>query len=88
MKKFSAAQWRTSGTFRGQSISIFYFGESVVDTPDLQLPHPRIVGREFVLRPVADIRPDLVLPGHAESIADLLLQLPSTTGVVRVELEW
>ena len=69
-------------------LDLLYFGEAVIDTPGLQLPHPRIVGREFVLRPVADIRPDLVLPGHAESIADLLLQVPSTTGVVRLELEW
>ncbi len=69
-------------------LDLLYFGESVIDTPELQLPHPRIVGREFVLRPVADIRPDLVLPGEAESIAGLLLKLPSTTGVVRLELEW
>src|SRR6476659_9284086 len=69
-------------------LDLLYFGESVIDTPELQLPHPRIVGREFVLRPVADIRPDLVLPGEADSIAGLLLKLPSTTGVVRLELEW
>jgi 2-amino-4-hydroxy-6-hydroxymethyldihydropteridine diphosphokinase len=69
-------------------LDLLYFGESVIDTPELQLPHPRIVGREFVLRPLADIRPDLVLPGEADSVAGLLLKLPPTTGVVRLELEW
>jgi 2-amino-4-hydroxy-6-hydroxymethyldihydropteridine diphosphokinase len=69
-------------------LDLLYFGESVIDTPGLQLPHPRIAGREFVLRPLADIRPDLVLPGEADSIAGLLLKIPATTGVVRLELEW
>jgi 7,8-dihydro-6-hydroxymethylpterin-pyrophosphokinase len=52
------------------------------------LPHPRIVEREFVLRPLADIRPDLILPKQEESISTLLLRLSSTAGVVRLDLEW
>ena len=59
----------------------------MVETPELRLPHPRIVDREFVLRPLADIRPDLVLPKQTESVSTLLLRLPAS-GVVRLELEW
>jgi 2-amino-4-hydroxy-6-hydroxymethyldihydropteridine diphosphokinase len=35
-----------------------------IDTPDLVVPHPRMLGRAFVLRPMADIDPDVVIPGH------------------------
>ncbi|MFN2622875.1 MAG: 2-amino-4-hydroxy-6-hydroxymethyldihydropteridine diphosphokinase [Chthoniobacterales bacterium] len=68
-------------------LDLLYFGEMIIETVELQLPHPRIVDREFVLRPLADIRPDLVLPGQAEAVDVLLLRLPMT-GVVRLDLEW
>jgi 2-amino-4-hydroxy-6-hydroxymethyldihydropteridine diphosphokinase len=68
-------------------LDLLYLGELMVETAELRLPHPRIVDREFVLRPLADIRPDLVLPKQTESISALLSRLPSS-GVVRLELEW
>jgi 2-amino-4-hydroxy-6-hydroxymethyldihydropteridine diphosphokinase len=68
-------------------LDLLYFGELVLETPELRLPHPRIVDREFVLRPLADIRPDLVLPKQIEAVKILLLRLPAT-GVVRLDLEW
>jgi len=68
-------------------LDLLYFGELVVETEELRLPHPRIVDREFVLRPLADIRPDLILPKQAEAVSVLLLRLPAT-GVVRLDLEW
>ena len=68
-------------------LDLLYFGELVVDTEELRLPHPRIVDREFVLRPLADIRPDLILPKQVEAVSVLLLRLPAT-GVVRLDLEW
>jgi len=68
-------------------LDLLYFGEMMIETAELVLPHPRIVEREFVLRPLADIRPDLVLPGQTEAVDVLLLRLPMT-GVVRLDLEW
>ena len=68
-------------------LDLLYFGELVMETPELRLPHPRIVEREFVLRPLADIQPDLVLPKQTEAVNVLLLRLPMT-GVVRLDLEW
>jgi 2-amino-4-hydroxy-6-hydroxymethyldihydropteridine diphosphokinase len=68
-------------------LDLLYFGEMIIETAELRLPHPRIVDREFVLRPLADIRPDLVLPGQTEAVDALLLRLPMT-GVVRLDLEW
>jgi 2-amino-4-hydroxy-6-hydroxymethyldihydropteridine diphosphokinase len=69
-------------------LDLLYFGELEIDTAGLQLPHPRIAEREFVLRPLADIRPDLILPKQSESVGVLLLQFTDATAVVRLDLEW
>jgi 2-amino-4-hydroxy-6-hydroxymethyldihydropteridine diphosphokinase len=59
-------------------VDLLYFGEAVIDTEALLLPHPRIGERRFVLQPLAEIRPDLVLPGQAAGVAELLVRLEST----------
>jgi 2-amino-4-hydroxy-6-hydroxymethyldihydropteridine diphosphokinase len=69
-------------------LDLLYFGELVIETAELQLPHPRIIEREFVLRPLADIRPDLVLPEQAETVGALLFRLAPSPAVVRLDLEW
>ena len=69
-------------------LDLLYFGDLTIDTPELQLPHPRLHERAFVLRPLADIRPDLVLPNYRASIAELLRQLGDTSELVRIESEW
>lgn len=69
-------------------LDLLYFGDLEIETAELQLPHPRITDREFVLRPLADIQPDLVLPRQTEPLSALLLQLTATGAVVRVAGEW
>jgi len=56
-------------------VDLLYFGEERIDAGLLVLPHPRLLRRRFVLQPLADIRPDLVLPGDAASIAEHLIHL-------------
>jgi 2-amino-4-hydroxy-6-hydroxymethyldihydropteridine diphosphokinase len=68
-------------------LDLLYFGDLVMETAELRIPHPRMVEREFVLRPLADIRPDLVLPKQTETVGALLSRLPAS-GVVRLDLEW
>lgn len=46
--------------------------DEVHDSPRLQLPHPRTAQRDFVLAPLAEIWPDLVLPQQSLSVLDLL----------------
>ena len=58
-------------------VDLLYFGDEIIDTEALVLPHPRIRERRFVLQPLADIRPELVLPGQKESIRELLDSLES-----------
>ncbi|MEY2498681.1 MAG: 2-amino-4-hydroxy-6-hydroxymethyldihydropteridine diphosphokinase [Verrucomicrobiota bacterium] len=73
---------------RTLDLDLLYFGDTLIETPELQLPHPRIAEREFVLRPLADITPDLILPHQTESTRDLLLKLPKGPPVVRIASEW
>jgi len=58
-------------------IDLLYFGDVVIHGNELTLPHPRIAERRFVLQPLADIRPELVLPGHSLSVRELLQGLKS-----------
>lgn len=58
-------------------VDLLYFGDEIIDTEDLVLPHPRIAERLFVLEPLSEIRPDLILPGHERKIAELLVNLKS-----------
>ncbi|MDX1500490.1 MAG: 2-amino-4-hydroxy-6-hydroxymethyldihydropteridine diphosphokinase [Woeseiaceae bacterium] len=44
-------------------LDLLVHGDAVVDEPDLVVPHPGIAGRNFVLLPLAEIAPDLVIPG-------------------------
>ena len=57
-------------------IDLLTYDDLVLDTPELTIPHPGIAERAFVLRPLAEIAPDLRLPGRADSVADLLARLP------------
>ena len=41
-------------------VDILLFGDQRIDEPDLQVPHPRMWEREFVTRPLAELRPDIL----------------------------
>lgn len=58
-------------------IDILYFGERVMKEERLILPHPRLTQRRFVLQPLNDIRPHLVLPGDGAMIAEHFHHLDS-----------
>ena len=69
-------------------LDLLYFGDLEIETAELQLPHPRITDREFVLRPLADIRPDFILPKQTEPVGALLARLPAGPAVVQIDAEW
>lgn len=64
-------------------IDIITFGELILDTPELALPHPRARLRRFVLQPLVDLLPDFVFPGDTRDISDLLRALPPIPSVNR-----
>ena len=57
---------------RPLDLDILYYGNLVLRTSELTIPHPRAVSRLFVLEPLAVIRPDLVLPGQSQTVLQLL----------------
>lgn len=57
-------------------LDVLYVGDFECRTDELELPHPRLGERRFVLQPLCDIRPDLVLPGEVVTVAELLSMLP------------
>jgi len=69
-------------------IDLLYCGERRINDERLQLPHPRLHLREFVLRPLADIRPDLLLPGQKKSIRELLAEAEQSDEVIRFAEQW
>ncbi len=73
---------------RTLDLDLLYFGGAIVSRPDLELPHPRMQERRFVLEPLAEIRPALILPKQAETVAALLQRLPETRPLRRVASEW
>jgi 2-amino-4-hydroxy-6-hydroxymethyldihydropteridine diphosphokinase len=56
---------------RTLDLDLLLFGDAVIDTPGLVVPHPRLHERAFVLQPLADLAPQLQVPGHG-TVADLL----------------
>ena len=69
-------------------IDLLYCGDKQVDSERLQLPHPRLHLREFVLRPLADIRPDLMLPNQKRSIQELLTEVEKSGEVSLCADHW
>ncbi len=53
-------------------LDLLYCGGITHSSPDLILPHPQLAERQFVLKPLADIRPKLVLPNFTKNIEELL----------------
>jgi 2-amino-4-hydroxy-6-hydroxymethyldihydropteridine diphosphokinase len=55
-------------------LDLLVYGDAVVDEPGLTVPHPRLHERRFALEPLADLAPDLVVPGSGP-ISALLAKL-------------
>jgi 2-amino-4-hydroxy-6-hydroxymethyldihydropteridine diphosphokinase len=66
-------------------LDLIFFGEQIIDTPELQLPHPRAHERDFVLRPLMEINTFLSHPRLNCPLKKLLEQLPQTTVIQRLE---
>jgi len=69
-------------------IDLLYCGNLKIDTEQLQLPHPRMHLRKFVLQPLAKIRPEMVLPNQTKTVRELLAQLDESAKVMRLRDDW
>jgi 2-amino-4-hydroxy-6-hydroxymethyldihydropteridine diphosphokinase len=62
-------------------IDILLYSSEVIDTPELQVPHPRMHLRRFVLEPLAEIAPNVQHPVSRLSISELLTRRPDKSAV-------
>ena len=59
-------------------LDILVFGDRLIDEPGLHVPHPHLHERAFVLLPLAEIAPHLIVPGHGR-VDDLARRIDAST---------
>ena len=65
-------------------LDILLYDEITLNTPYLTIPHPRMIERAFVLRPLAEISPDLIHPGMGLTIETLVQHLSGPERIYRI----
>jgi 7,8-dihydro-6-hydroxymethylpterin-pyrophosphokinase len=64
-------------------IDILLYGDLQISEETLTIPHPRMLERSFVLAPLAEIAPALLLPGQTQIVAALSARLPQQ-GITKI----
>ena len=72
-------------TPRPIDIDILFYGDQVIETPELIIPHPRLTERAFVLVPLDAIAPDMVHPVNGKTVKQLLKGMTGGQGVFKWE---
>ncbi len=83
LKAIEQAMGRITGMRYGPRIidlDILFYDNLVYKTPDLEIPHPRITERRFVLVPLTELAPDFLHPQVKRSMRELLGTLPDKGG--------
>jgi 2-amino-4-hydroxy-6-hydroxymethyldihydropteridine diphosphokinase len=76
-KQFGREQKKVLNEARLLDLDLIAFGAERRSSSVLTLPHPRARSRRFVLQPLAEIVPHFIFPGEHQSVAELLVDLPS-----------
>lgn len=84
-KEFGRQPKKVANEPRPLDLDLIAFGEEIRQTERLTLPHPRAHLRRFVLQPLSEIAPDLVFPGHSETVKELLQALPPNELVCKIK---
>lgn len=70
---------------RSIDLDILFYGEEIIDEPDLKIPHPHLHKRRFILEPLKAIAPDLIHPGLKKSISSLLKDCEDKSSLQKTE---
>lgn len=79
---------RKSNASRLIDIDVIYADNLRVTEENITVPHPRWSGRKFVVQPLSDVRPDLVIPGQTGTVAEVLCKLSDEHKVKLFTKEW
>ena len=71
---------------RTLDLDLLLFGDRIIDTPELTVPHPRMAVRRFVLAPLAEVAPGARDPLTRRTVADLLANLDRRPSYVALDL--
>lgn len=86
LKEIERRIGRTAGLRWGPrpiDLDILLYGDAIVKEPDLEVPHPRLAERAFVLAPLAELEPKLGVPPLGRTVEELLAAVDSQ-GVRRI----
>lgn len=83
-KEFGRRPKQVMNEPRRLDLDLIAFGREMRSLPSLTLPHPRAHLRQFVLRPLSEIAPELVLPGQVSSVLQLLATTPTKEVLVKL----
>ena len=78
-------RYSRSGEPRIIDIDVLLFGDKVVNTRDLVIPHPQIAERSFVLVPLSEIAPDVVHPVTKKTIREMNQAIKEVQGVLKLD---
>lgn len=73
---------------REVDVDIIFYGDQLIGSGGLVVPHPRWAERRFVVQPLAELQPDRVLPGMTDTVAEVLGKLPGEGDLTRLDTEW
>lgn len=79
---------RKSNASRLMDIDIIYADNLRFSGEGVTVPHPRWFERRFVVQPLSDVRPDLVIPGQTGTVAEVLRKLSDEHQVILFAKEW
>ncbi len=77
-------QKREKWAEREIDIDILLYGDLIISTPELQIPHADMHNRRFVLIPLSEIAPEVVHPILKKSVSELLIECKDTTRIIHI----
>jgi 2-amino-4-hydroxy-6-hydroxymethyldihydropteridine diphosphokinase len=83
-KEFGRAPKKVLNEPRPLDLDLVAFGNETRNSPELILPHPRAHLRKFVLQPLSEVAPDLILPNQIKTVLQLFAEISSEETVTRL----